>query len=284
MRGSNSKRRFEPQKCFHRIIHHPFNHSHRPTKTHLILFVHRTVLLIMMHSIAKLASRSVLSKRVLVTAARIPTIQTFSTSSNFSSLLDREILEETETNPIQMPEDLTELKNILSEKWTIVDGSTTGEDGATVRMYKKEPLSNGSKVFLKFHCQDTEQEEESGLFEDEEPEEISAPLQFEVQVSRAGKTMTMTCTSEDALASVEGIIISPSSDAAAAASKSEEEDLYRGPILEDLPEDVKEEFDLYLRKECEVDEDVAAFTAMYADYREQAEYIRWLKEVQKIVK
>jgi hypothetical protein len=29
---------------------------------------------------------------------------------------------------------------------------------------------------------------------------------------------------------------------------------------------------------------VAAFTAMYADYREQAEYIRWLKEVQKIVK
>ncbi len=237
----------------------------------------------MIYSIAKLPFRSVLRNRIFAAAvSSSSTIQNFSTSSNLSSLLEREILEETETNPIKMPEDLAELKSILSEKWDIVDSRANGEDGATVKMYLKNPTPNGAKVLLKFHCQDTEEQEE-GIFDDEAPEEVSAPLQFEVQVSRAGKTMTMSCVSEDALASVEGIVISPSPEAAA-ASHNDEDELYRGPILDDLPDDVKEEFDSFLRNECEVDEDVAAFTSMYADYREQAEYIRWLQEVQKIVK
>lgn len=193
-----------------------------------------------------------------------------SSFSTLSSLLKREIVEETETNPIEMPKDLVELKTSLSTKWTIVEGSATGDDGATIKMFKKELTSNGSKVFLKFHCQDTVQEE--SILDDEE---LSAPLQFEVEVSRAGTTMKMACTSEDAVALVDGITIS--SDA------EEDGESYRGPILEDLPDDVREEFELYLREECGVDDDVAAFTAMWADYREQAEYVRWLNEVMKIV-
>lgn len=150
-------------------------------------------------------------------------------------------------------------------------------------MFKKEPTSNGSKVMLKFHCQDTVQDAE-GLLDnlggEEEEEEMSPPLHFEVHVSRAGKTMKLACVSEDAQALVEGVTIVPSDDSSPGA---DEDDLYRGPILEDLPDDVRDEFDLYVKEECGVDEDVAAFAAMYADYREQAEYIRWLKEVKKIV-
>ena len=55
------------------------------------------------------------------------------------------------------------------------------------------------------------------------------------------------------------------------------------PLLEDLPEDVRDGLDLYLQEQCGVDEDVAAFIAMYADYREQVEYINWLKSVKNIV-
>lgn len=235
-----------------------------------------------MFSMSRLATRSLLSKRAISATSRC----LFST--DLSNLLDREINEETVTNAIPMPEDLTELMGTISQKWAIVDGSSTGEDGATIKMYKNDPTANGAKVVLKFHCQDTENEEDSSpisglLSGGDEDEELSPPLQFEVEVSRAGKTMTMTCISEDALASIDGITISPSPDGAA-SSKSEENDLYRGPILEDLPDDVKEEFDLYLREDCGVDEDVAAFAAMYADFREQSEYIRWLKEIQKIVK
>jgi len=94
----------------------------------------------------------------------------------------------------------------------------------------------------------------------EEEEEVSSPLQFEVQVSRAGKIMTLACTSEDALACVEGITISSDADGV-----GEEGELYRGPILEDLPEDVREGLDGFLREDCGVDEDVAAFAVMYGE-------------------
>lgn len=191
-------------------------------------------------------------------------------------------MEETQTNPIEMPEDLVDLKKTLSSKWTIVDGSATESDGATVKMFKKEPTSNGSKVVLKFHCQDTAQEDEGILdaMSEDEDEEISPPLHFVVHVSRAGKTMKLVCVSEDAQAIVEGVTIVPSEDSSAT---TDEDELYRGPILEDLPEDVRVEFDTYVKEECGVDEDVATFVAMYADYREQAEYVRWLQEVKKIV-
>ena len=217
-----------------------------------------------MNSLVRNAGRSMLKQSQF---------QTKSSFSTLATLLKREIVEETQTNPIEMPEDLMELKKILSTKWTIVDGSTTGDDGATVKMFRKEPTSNGAKVFLKFHCQDTVQVEDTLL----DDEELSAPLQFEVEITLAGKIMKMACTSEDAVALIDGITIT--SD----ASTDKDGESYRGPILEDLPEDIKEEFEHYLREECGVDEDVAAFTAMYADFREQSEYIRWIKEVKKIV-
>ena len=174
--------------------------------------------------------------------------------SSLSSLLEREIKEEVEINPIEMPEELAELKNQLAENWTIVDGSATGDDGAIIKMYKKDPLQNGSKVFISFHCQDQVQEDE-GLLDSlsGEDEELSSPVQFDLEVSKAGKTMKMACTSEDCVALVDGITI-VSDDA---------EEGYRGPIMEDLPEDVKEEFENFVKEECQVDEDVAAFVAMY---------------------
>lgn len=65
--------------------------------------------------------------------------------------------------------------------------------------------------------------------------------------------MKMACTSQDCVALVDGITI-VSGDA---------EEGYRGPIMEDLPEDMKEEFENFVKEECQVDEDVAAFVAMY---------------------
>lgn len=214
-------------------------------------------------------------------------------SSNFSTLADllkREITEENENPLNEIPEDLSELKSKLSEHWTIVDGKPSSSDGATVKMYKKQNLSNGSKVTVTFHCQDSLNPEELGFLqsaanaaadtvggEGEEDEEISSPIKFDVIVTRAGKAMHMSCTSENAEAILDGISVSPSEEAI------DDESLYRGPMLEDLPEDLKDALDLFLQEECGVDEDVAAFIAMYSDYREQMEYIRWLKNVKSII-
>lgn len=223
-----------------------------------------------------------------------PSSKSFST---LPDLLQREIDEEA-ANPLnEMPSDLSELKDTLSEEWTIVEGNTASSstDNATVKMYKKENLSNGSKVTITFHCQDSLNPEELGFFQSaadtasdvmgvngndedlDEDGEDSTPIKFDVTISRAGKVMHLSCTSEAAEVSIDGIIISPSVEAI------DDEDLYRGPMLEDLPEDVKDSLDAYLEEECGINEDVAAFIAMYADYREQMEYIAWLKNVKNIV-
>lgn len=167
-------------------------------------------------------------------------------------------------------------------------------------MIRKKPLPNGAKVTLTFHCQDTLVEDEPGMFEkmfegeeeggdgapdddaeeEEEGEEISPPLRFETTVSRAGTTLHLNCVSEDAVASVEGATIT-TGDGDVGVDPTEES--FRGPDLEELPEDVQKALDGFLVEGCGVDEDVAAFVAMWADYREQVEYVRWLDGVVKVV-
>ena len=41
---------------------------------------------------------------------------------------------------------------------------------------------------------------------------------------------------------------------------------------------------MYVQEECGVTNDVAAFIAMYADYKEQVQYVSWLKAVQTMAK
>lgn len=195
--------------------------------------------------------------------------------STLSSLIIREIAEEKKVNPLKMPQELVELKQSLASKWDIVDGSETGGSGATIKMFKKTPLSSGGKVTVSFHCQDSMPNED--MFDEELSEEELAPsLRFDVSVSKAGKFMHISCINQDASAIVDGIVFSDAAD-------SINEDFYRGPVLEDLPDDVRDALDEYVQVECGVDEDVAAFASMYADYREQAEYIQWLNDVKSIV-
>ena len=227
-----------------------------------------------------------------------PTSSLVSRSSNFSTLpelLQREINEENDNPLNEMPTDLAELKSKLSESWTIVDGASVGSsDGATVKMYRKNNLDNGSKVTITFHCQDSLDPNDLGFLQgaaeeamdalnasgnpdDDQEEEDSVPIKFDVMVSKAGKIMHLSCMSQDAEATIDGITISTSEE------DLENEDLYRGPMLEDLPEDLRDSMDEFLQNEIGVDEDVAAFIAMYADHREQMEYITWLKDVKIIV-
>lgn len=44
----------------------------------------------------------------------------------------------------------------------------------------------------------------------------------------------------------------------------------------------QDEFVAYLKKR-NIDDDLAAFICMYADQKEQTEYVNWLKEVAKFV-
>lgn len=49
------------------------------------------------------------------------------------------------------------------------------------------------------------------------------------------------------------------------------------PEFTELAEDLQESFQTYVIEECGIDEDVTAFISMYSDYREQEEYVQWMK-------
>lgn len=221
-------------------------------------------------------------------------------ANNLGSILQREINEEDEAAAEfdgQMPPDLAELHSDIAAKWTILEGisgigSGGGEtgSGATVRLFKKSPGSNGAKIGVVFHCQDTEEDmpfdEDDFLAgneqDDESEEEPSQAVRFGVTVSKGGKTVVLQCRcGGDGQISVESVTVRDGESegvlTALAGGENLNAALYQGPEFSELAEDLQESFQEYVVKECGIDEDVAAFISMYADYREQVEYVTWMK-------
>ncbi|KAL3764878.1 hypothetical protein ACHAWO_006726 [Cyclotella atomus] len=226
----------------------------------------------------------------------------FSSSSRaLSSILSREIAEETEagSGTNTMPPELEGLYNDMSKNWNILQGLTGigSSNGATVRMFRKENASNGSKIGIVFHCQDTEEDNsfDEDMFNDdggingerdEEEEEAGNAVRFAVTVSKGGQTVVMQCRAADEL-SVEGVAVregdTESALVALAGGEQLNASLYQGPEFTELAEDLQEAFHTYVEKECGVDEDVTAFITMYADYREQEEYVAWMKTANSVL-
>lgn len=205
-----------------------------------------------------------------------------SASETLSDLLQRELEEEDHNESATMPADLAALKTQIEEKWRFVEGML-GDDGATVKLFRKDSDSAGGKVSITFHCQDTITAEDADEdYEEEDDQEETAALRFVTTVTKASKTMVLTCLSQNAEVKVESVAFTDA-DPESAATNGVDESLYQGPEYSELAEDVQEAFDDFVQSDCGIDEDVAGFIAMYADYREQVEYVRWLKVAKGIL-
>ncbi|GKY92085.1 hypothetical protein MPSEU_000179900 [Mayamaea pseudoterrestris] len=218
-------------------------------------------------------------------------IRSFSSSSSPSddllALLQREYDEEVEHNSTAMPKELANLQAELEAAgWKIVANS------ATTKLMRTLP-SNNAKIQVSFHVQDTVVDETSFMEELEDQDEDqdiepSARARFTVALTKpGGKHMVFTCIAEDAQAAIESVAISSSAttsvdDILKAGSVDDEQ--YQGPEFGELAEDLQESFQEYLQEEVGINESVASFITMYADYREQAEYVEFLKEAQEVLK
>lgn len=198
---------------------------------------------------------------------------------DLADVLTREMEEEASGAGDGMTSDLSDLKKDVEENWRVVDG-------ATVKMFKKDPIGGGAKVALTFHCQDTIESSAGDEYEegedDEEGEEGAAAVRFTATVTKAGRTMVLTCLSDDATATVEGVAV-VEGDAEDVGAGRIDESLYQGPEFSELAEDLQDAFTTYLQEECGVDGDIAAFVSMYADHREQSEYVSWMKGVRSML-
>jgi len=206
--------------------------------------------------------------------------RSFSSKSSLLEILAREEEEEKDTGNLKMPTELFDLKKTIEGSWKIV------EDGATTNFFKIEN-SSSNKIQVSFHCQDTLEVEEPEYDEDneEEDDEASSPVRFTVTVTKAGKSLNFACFSEYGLVKVEGV----STTGASTAEHVHENQgtlpkvEYQGPDFTELAEDLQDALVDYLDEECGVNSDMAAFIAMFADYREEVQYVDFLKQAQSIV-
>lgn len=60
------------------------------------------------------------------------------------------------------------------------------------------------------------------------------------------------------------------------------QDLYMGPVYDELDEQIQTTFTRYL-EERGIDTALATFLPDYVDYKEQKEYVNWLKDVNDFV-
>ena len=179
-----------------------------------------------------------------------------------------------------MPQELSDVRETIEKSWKII------ESGASTDLFKIDSGSN--KIRVSFHCQDT-LELESEVYDDEEDDEEedepAAPVRFTVTVTKAGKSLNFACFSEDGEVKIEGVSTTTSSTAEyvhehqGMLPKIE----YQGPDFTEMAEDLQESLYEYLDEECGVNSDLAAFVAMSADYREELNYVDFLKQAQSIV-
>jgi complement component 1 Q subcomponent-binding protein len=198
-------------------------------------------------------------------------------ASTLSKLLAREYAEEEENGALEMPDELTELHANISKRWTILDDRESG----TVKMFKKDGVA---KVAVVFHCQDTiEGDYMMDEEQEENEEEFPSEIRFLVTVTKAGKTMVLSCVALEAKVSVESVATTTEEVDEIQAKGKVHDKLYQGPQFDELAEDVKDAFHNYVAKDCGIDSEVAAFISMFADFKEQEEYARWIKQVKAIV-
>lgn len=196
-----------------------------------------------------------------------------SPSQTLKDILARELDEEVGEGNDQMPEELAELKSTIEKDWKIVD------DGATTRLHR---TVGSGKVVVSFHCQDTVEDAEEVMGEEVEDEEPAVPFRFEILISKAGNTMVIGCISNAGETTIDGISMT-NEDAETIQANGIGRSKYQGPEFPELEEDLQNAFHDYVEVELGVNEDVSAFVSMYADYKEQKEYVNFLKDASKVI-
>jgi len=198
-----------------------------------------------------------------------------SAADTLKEILQRELDEEISEGRLDLPAEIAELKATIEKDWKIVD------DGAATRLIRSV---GASKVVVSFHCQDTvdELEEEYNEEDNEDDEEPAAPFRFQILVTKAGSTLVVGCLSTFGVTTVESASVS-TEDVETIQANGINRNLYQGPEFPELAEDLQDAFHEYIYTDLGINDDVSAFVSMYADYKEQSEYIGFLKSAQKVL-
>merc|ERR1712032_366548 len=122
-----------------------------------------------------------------------------------------------------------------------------------------------------------------GAESDEGDDEPPASFRFVVTTTKAGKTLVLNCMSTEGRATIVEIAVSNQDIEKIRTNPEINSEDYQGPEFHELDEELQKALDAYLEDELGINEDIAAFICMYADYREQSQYVQFLEDVKSIV-
>lgn len=220
-----------------------------------------------------------------------------------AALLQRELEDEADIGGTNASDELTALlNNLVGPKgvgWKL-------EQAHAVTILKR--TVGNLNVQVSFHCQDTvdlmqddfenenDQDEEGNDKEEQEQDdddyEASEPVRFTVTLTpttgggekNALPSLVCTCLSDSGQARIQSIATTREDLFTVQIKGGVSAEAYQGPVFDELTEDVQEAFHDLLRDTAGIDGDVAALVAMYADHREQIEYVQFLKDAVAVLK
>lgn len=200
-----------------------------------------------------------------------------------ASKLAEELQYETEAADKVEPDFLTSFKS--QGVWDVKDAS--GVDEVTLeRKFGNETIRLMFSI-ADIQTQEPEFEEENEATSEEDEATPSYPLRcsFSITKSDAPGALTVDAMCQDGAFIVDNI--SFYSDAKVGTELTAEADwkrrgLYIGPQFDTLDVAVQEEFEKFLQ-ERGINESLAFFVPSYAEYKEQKEYVSWLKNVKSFV-
>ncbi|EER37766.1 conserved hypothetical protein [Histoplasma capsulatum H143] len=170
-------------------------------------------------------------------------------------------------------QDLTENDSALADEHDDLDAPTNERQdrGSQVPVAPEEKVS------------EADQEEEGFEDEDKVP---SYPARISVTIEKKGKgAMQIETIAQDGFIQIQNVGYFAKADLANAASAEKEwtrQSLYSGPPFGNLDEDLQTLMERYL-EERGIDSALALFVPDYIEFKEQQEYIRWLRNLKTFV-
>jgi len=237
-------------------------------------------------SVPSLLSFSTLPTRLNAPLAHIAQVRHFSGDANadlnLSQILTEEILEETTRKEEEIDEDYEDVKKYIESTFKLTEKVGYGE----VKLFRK---FNDEEIHVKFDCQDEAEDSENnqeGINEDQqhEPSEDDAEpidsskvgINFEVTISKKNGKAVFHCIATHQQPTIVHLSFLPP------GTSSEDHTLYNGPRFEDLDPAVQGAFQHYLA-ERGIDEDLSFFVLTHSRYKEEKEYLNWLKTLSDFV-
>ncbi|KAK4517971.1 uncharacterized protein ATC70_001320 [Mucor velutinosus] len=164
----------------------------------------------------------------------------------------------------------------------------------TVEEFTEEDLQDGQKIITKDTTdiadekEATAGEEEVTAIKDQDLDDVSFPVRATVIIEKQDRgSLVLNTVAQDGYLHIDAVRyfkqgqIQPQ-DMATVDIGEQRQDLYMGPVFDELDEQIQTTFSRYL-EERGIDTALATFLPDYVDYKEQKEYVNWLKDVNDFV-